>query len=157
MNDFNDIRTEVNVFAETPLEVAENAYVLQRAVVDGPGAEQLGVLASPNATSEEHYLLQKLMRGLGFGEFDPGSVPAAFVHGALYFLPLLLAGLFVAGFGIANLFPFLLSITVSTAPEQSDVVGLAIRSLNGLVPFATMLIGATRSLVVETMAGISPM
>ena len=39
---------------------------------------------------------------------------------------------------------FVLAATgfVPNAPEQSDVVGLAIRSLNGLVPFATMLVGA---------------
>lgn len=32
-----------------------------------------------------------VMRNLGFGAFDPGSVTASLVHGALYFLPLLLA------------------------------------------------------------------
>jgi Na+/melibiose symporter-like transporter len=39
---------------------------------------------------------------------------------------------------------FVLAATgfVPNAPEQTDVVGLAIRSLNGLVPFATMLVGA---------------
>jgi GPH family glycoside/pentoside/hexuronide:cation symporter len=39
---------------------------------------------------------------------------------------------------------FVLSATgfVPNAAEQSDTVGLAIRSLNGLVPFTTMLIGA---------------
>ena len=31
---------------------------------------------------------------------------------------------------------------VPNAPQQSETVGLAIRSLNGLVPFATMFIGA---------------
>ena len=31
---------------------------------------------------------------------------------------------------------------VPNAPDQSDTVGLAIRSLNGLVPFTTMFIGA---------------
>ncbi|MGD8644275.1 MAG: RnfABCDGE type electron transport complex subunit D [Chromatiales bacterium] len=37
-----------------------------------------------------------LMLALGFGEFDPDSIPAAFVHGALYFLPLLLASYLAA-------------------------------------------------------------
>jgi GPH family glycoside/pentoside/hexuronide:cation symporter len=39
---------------------------------------------------------------------------------------------------------FVLSFTgfVPNAAQQSDQVGLAIRSLNGLVPFATMLVGA---------------
>ena len=39
---------------------------------------------------------------------------------------------------------FVLSATgfVPNAPDQSETVGLAIRSLNGLVPFTTMLIGA---------------
>lgn len=32
-----------------------------------------------------------LMRALGFGAFDPDSIAANFLHGALYFLPLLLA------------------------------------------------------------------
>jgi MFS family permease len=47
-------------------------------------------------------------------------------------LPLLLGGLFVAGLGIANLFPFLLSITVGTAPEQSDVASSRITLGAGL-------------------------
>ena len=34
------------------------------------GADQLGALASPNATLEEFYLLQKLMRGLGSHHID---------------------------------------------------------------------------------------
>jgi NADH-quinone oxidoreductase subunit G len=34
------------------------------------GAEQIGALAAPNQTTEEFYLLQKLMRGLGSGNID---------------------------------------------------------------------------------------
>lgn len=34
------------------------------------GAEQIGVLASPHATLEELYLLQKIMRGMGVGNVD---------------------------------------------------------------------------------------
>ncbi len=34
------------------------------------GADQLGALAAPHCTVEEHYLLQKLMRGLGTGNVD---------------------------------------------------------------------------------------
>lgn len=34
------------------------------------GADQLGALASPNSTTEEFYLLQKLMRGLGSPHID---------------------------------------------------------------------------------------
>ncbi|MBT6277238.1 MAG: molybdopterin-dependent oxidoreductase, partial [Chromatiales bacterium] len=39
-------------------------------VIDEHGADQVGVLASPNATVEEHYLLQKLARGLGINSVD---------------------------------------------------------------------------------------
>ena len=41
-----------------------------RAAIDNHGAQQLGVLASPSATAEEHYLLQKLARGLGSSNVD---------------------------------------------------------------------------------------
>lgn len=34
------------------------------------GADQIGALAAPNQTTEEFYLLQKLMRGLGSGNID---------------------------------------------------------------------------------------
>jgi len=34
------------------------------------GAEQIGALAAPNQTTEEFYLLQKLLRGLGSGNID---------------------------------------------------------------------------------------
>jgi NADH-quinone oxidoreductase subunit G len=42
---------------------------LQR-VLNTHGADQLGALASPNSTVEEHYLLQKLMRGVGSANVD---------------------------------------------------------------------------------------
>ncbi len=40
------------------------------AVVDSAGADQLGILASPRATSEEHALLARLGRGLGCANID---------------------------------------------------------------------------------------
>jgi NADH-quinone oxidoreductase subunit G len=42
---------------------------LQR-VKQNTGAETIGALASPGSTTEEFYLLQKLMRGLGSGNID---------------------------------------------------------------------------------------
>lgn len=36
-------------------------------------------------------------------------------------LPVMVAGLFIAGLGIANMFPFLLSIAMSTAPDHADL------------------------------------
>lgn len=39
-------------------------------VIDARGADTLGALISPNATLEEHYLLQKLMRALGSSHID---------------------------------------------------------------------------------------
>jgi len=41
-----------------------------KAIAAKSGAEQLGALAAYGATTEEHYLLQKLMRGLGSGNID---------------------------------------------------------------------------------------
>jgi NADH-quinone oxidoreductase subunit G len=52
---------------ERALEVAATGL---KAIADGPGADQLGALASPNATSEEHYLLQKMLRGMGCNNLD---------------------------------------------------------------------------------------
>ena len=48
----------------------ENASRGVQSVVDASGAEQLGCLVSPNATVEELYLAQKLMRGLGSHNID---------------------------------------------------------------------------------------
>jgi len=41
-----------------------------RKIVQSDGASQLGALASHSATTEEYFLLQKLMRGLGSGNID---------------------------------------------------------------------------------------
>lgn len=49
------------------LEVAASGI---HAVVAAAGADQLGALASPNSTTEEFYLLQKLMRALGSPHID---------------------------------------------------------------------------------------
>jgi len=48
------------------------AYALEglKTVRNQKGAEQLGALASPSASLEEHYLLQKLMRGIGSNNID---------------------------------------------------------------------------------------
>ena len=48
------------------------AYTLEglKTVRNQKGAEQLGALASPSASLEEHYLLQKLMRGVGTNNID---------------------------------------------------------------------------------------
>ena len=51
---------------ETALEATVNG--LREAL--GKGADATGVLASPNATAEELYLLQKLTRGLGIANID---------------------------------------------------------------------------------------
>jgi len=41
-----------------------------RGLVDGAGADRLGCLVAPNATLEEQYLLQKLIRALGSDHID---------------------------------------------------------------------------------------
>ena len=41
-----------------------------RAVIDGQGAEQVGALISPSVTTEELYLAQKFIRGLGSHNID---------------------------------------------------------------------------------------
>ena len=48
------------------------AYALEglKTVRNQKGAEQLGALASPSASLEEHYLLQKFMRGIGSNNID---------------------------------------------------------------------------------------
>ena len=48
------------------------AYALEglKTVRNQKGAEQLGALVSPSASLEEHYLLQKLMRGVGTNNID---------------------------------------------------------------------------------------
>ncbi|MCP1674735.1 NADH-quinone oxidoreductase subunit G [Natronocella acetinitrilica] len=52
---------------ETALEEASSRL---RAVAEEHGAEQLGALLSPSATSEEMYLLGRLMRGMGSHNVD---------------------------------------------------------------------------------------
>ncbi|MDZ7753750.1 MAG: NADH-quinone oxidoreductase subunit NuoG [Gammaproteobacteria bacterium] len=48
----------------------ETAAAGLRAVVEAHGPAELGALLSPAATLEEHYLTQRLMRGLGSGNID---------------------------------------------------------------------------------------
>ncbi len=52
---------------ETALSTAADRL---RAVITEQGAGALGALASPSATTEEHFLLQKLMRGVGCANID---------------------------------------------------------------------------------------
>ena len=52
---------------ETALEAARDGL---RRIVDDQGAQALGALTSPSATVEEHYLMQRLMRGLGSSNID---------------------------------------------------------------------------------------
>ena len=51
----------------TAMEAAASAL---RETVETHGASELGVLVSPRATSEEHFLLGRLVRGLGGGHID---------------------------------------------------------------------------------------
>ncbi|MDX1823097.1 MAG: NADH-quinone oxidoreductase subunit NuoG [Thiohalomonadales bacterium] len=48
------------------------AYAVEglKTVRDQKGADQIGALISPSATLEEHYLIQKLMRGIGSNNID---------------------------------------------------------------------------------------
>ncbi|MDX1811001.1 MAG: NADH-quinone oxidoreductase subunit NuoG [Gammaproteobacteria bacterium] len=56
---------------ETDWETALNkAFTAINKALNSAGAEQIGVLASPNATTEEHYLLQKLARSQGINNLD---------------------------------------------------------------------------------------
>ena len=52
---------------ETALDAAARAL---RAALEAEGPAGVGVLASPTATTEEHYLLQALARGLGCANLD---------------------------------------------------------------------------------------
>jgi NADH-quinone oxidoreductase subunit G len=52
---------------QTALEYAANGI---QAAVEKVGADQLGALASPNSTTEEFYLLQKILRSLGSDNVD---------------------------------------------------------------------------------------
>ena len=55
---------------ETDWETALEAAVTGLREALGKGTDAVGVLASPNATAEELYLLQKLVRGLGVNNVD---------------------------------------------------------------------------------------
>ena len=52
------------------LEALEFVAAGLKRIRDEQGEEQIGALASPHATLEELYLLQKLMRGIGSGNVD---------------------------------------------------------------------------------------
>lgn len=68
----------------------------------------------------------------GFLAFWVGTVPV-----------LIIPGLFVAGLGVANLFPFLLAITVSTAADQADVASSRLTLGAGLaILIAPQLLGS---------------
>ena len=65
------VRGDDGEWRETDWEVALDAAAQAlRAVVDADGPGALGALASPVATTEEHYLLQALVRGLGGTNVD---------------------------------------------------------------------------------------
>ncbi len=51
-----------------------------KAVAKAKSAEQIGALISPSATLEEHYLLQKLIRGLGSSHIDHRLQQLDFTH-----------------------------------------------------------------------------
>ncbi len=56
---------------QTDWQTALNyAYEGLKTVMDKDGADSVGALVSPSATTEEMYLLQKLMRGLGSNNID---------------------------------------------------------------------------------------
>ena len=56
---------------ETDWETAlHKAFTAINKTLNEAGAEQIGILASPNATTEEHYLLQKLARSEGIANLD---------------------------------------------------------------------------------------
>ena len=60
-----------NLLAETPWPVAlETAALNLQTMANKHGADKVGFLASPNATLEELYLLQKLARALGCENID---------------------------------------------------------------------------------------
>jgi NADH-quinone oxidoreductase subunit G len=60
-----------NAWKEVVWEMAL-AYAVEglKTVRDQKGVEQIGALVSPSASLEEHYLLQKLMRGIGSNNID---------------------------------------------------------------------------------------
>ena len=65
------VRDEDGTWRETGWETALDAAAGQlRAALGAAGPEAIGALASPAATTEEHYLLQALVRGLGGANLD---------------------------------------------------------------------------------------
>ncbi len=65
------VRDEDGSWRETDWEIALDAAARElRAVLDAEGPAGIGALASPVATTEEHYLLQALVRGLGGTNLD---------------------------------------------------------------------------------------
>lgn len=62
---------ENNVWRETDWETALQRLVAgTREVIEAHGADEFGGLASPCATTEELYLLQRLLRGIGSNNID---------------------------------------------------------------------------------------
>ena len=65
------VRGEDGAWREVEWDIALDAAAREiRAVLDAEGPAGLGALASPVATTEEHYLLQALVRGLGGANLD---------------------------------------------------------------------------------------
>ena len=65
------VRGEDGTWREVDWEVALDAAAREiRAVLDAQGPSAIGALASPVATTEEHYLLQALVRGFGGANLD---------------------------------------------------------------------------------------
>ncbi len=62
--------------------------------------------------------------------------------------PLRVLGLFVAGLGVANMFPYLLSIGLNTAPRQSDIASSRLTLSAGLaILLAPQTLGSTADLI----------
>ena len=65
------VRAEDGAWREVDWEIALDAAARGlRAVLDAEGPDGIGALASPVSTTEEHYLLQALVRGLGGANLD---------------------------------------------------------------------------------------
>ena len=65
------VRDEDGSWQDVDWEIALDAATRElRAVLDAEGPDGLGSLASPVSTTEEHYLLQALVRGLGGANLD---------------------------------------------------------------------------------------
>ena len=65
------VRAEDGTWREVDWEIALDAAARElRAVLDAEGPDGIGALASPVSTTEEHYLLQAFVRGLGGANLD---------------------------------------------------------------------------------------